>query len=329
MINLMLEKYGLITSRDLKSYKPVTRKQVHGTYRDLEIYSMPPPSSGGVHLVQMLNVLENLKLSYYDHNSADYINVLSEASKYAYADRSKYLGDPDFHNIPVYEITSKKYANEISKKIKTYKSTPSKKIKPGNINFSESNNTTHFSVMDRYGNVVSNTYTLNFAYGSGITVPGTGILLNNEMDDFSAKPGTPNAYGLIGGTYNSIEPEKRMLSSMTPTIILKDNKPYLATGSPGGSRIITTVLQIILNVVDFKMDISDATDSPRFHHQWLPDKLYVEKGLSKETIRGLNSKGHITVKTKKIGSAQSIMKRGKFFFGYSDPRRPGGLALGF
>lgn len=328
IVYFMEAENGLITKNDLKSYEPKTRKPITGSYKGYEIYSMPPPSSGGVHIVQMLNILEQFPLSSFKHNSADYIHIVSEAMKLAYADRSKHLGDPDFAPVPTKELTSKEYAKKLSEKINTKKATPSEKIKPGKI-ISEGPSTTHFSVMDKYGNVVSNTYTLNFSYGSKISVPGTGILLNNEMDDFSAKPGVPNAYGLIGDEFNSIEPEKRMLSSMSPTIVLKDGKPFLATGSPGGSRIINTVLQIILNATTNDMNIAEATHAPRFHHQWLPDKIFIESGITEDTILLLEKKDHKTEISGTIGSAQSIMKIGDYFYGSTDPRRPGGLAEGF
>ncbi len=318
---------GIITKEDLKSYKPVIRKPVSGTYRGYEIYSMPPPSSGGVHLVQILNILEYYNLAEYKQNSPQSIHIMAEAMKLAYADRSKYLGDPDFADIPVEELTSKSYAKSLQNKISKNKAALSTEVKPGNPY--ESHDTTHYSVMDKYGNAVSNTYTLNFPYGTGISVPGTGILLNNEMDDFSAKPGTPNAYGLIGNEYNSIEPEKRMLSSMSPTIVIKDGKPFLVTGSPGGSRIITTVLQILTNTIDYNMDIAGATVSPRFHNQWLPDKLFVEPGITPDTKGKLNNMGHTVEETKSLGSAHSITKIGNYYYGFSDPRRAGSSAAGY
>jgi gamma-glutamyltranspeptidase/glutathione hydrolase len=327
--SFMKQNGGLITSHDLKSYKAVTRNPVQGEYRGYKIYSMPPPSSGGVHLIQMLNILEEFPLSSFGHNTAKTIHILTEAMKYAYADRSKHLGDPDFSPVPVSGLTSKKYAKSIKEKIDLEKSTPSREISPGDPNLQEGNNTTHFSVMDRYGNAVSNTYTLNFSYGSKITVPGTGILLNNEMDDFSAKPGTPNAFGLVGGKFNSIAPEKRMLSSMSPTIVTREGKPFLITGSPGGSRIITTVLQIIINVIDFEMNVSEATNAVRVHHQWLPDELKMEKGLNEDTISILREMGHKVEIGSSIGVAESIMKKGDYLYGASDTRRPGGSTAGY
>ena len=327
--SFMEQNGGLITNHDLKNYKALIRKPVEGEYRGYKIYSMPPPSSGGVVLIEMLNILEQFPLSSLGHNTAKTIHIFAETMKYAYADRSKYLGDPDFSPVPVTWLTSKKYAKFIKEKMDTEKSTPSHEISPGNPNLQEGNNTTHFSVMDRYGNAVSNTYTLNFSYGSKITVPGTGILLNNEMDDFSAKPGTPNAYGLVGGRLNAIAPEKRMLSSMSPTIVMKDGKPFLITGSPGGSRIITTVLQIIANVIDFNMNISEATNAVRVHHQWLPDKLMVERGLNEDTIKILKEMGYKVETGATIGVAQSIIKKGDYMYGASDPRRPGGSTAGY
>ena len=327
--SFMEQSGGLITNHDLKNYKALIRKPVEGEYRGYKIYSMPPPSSGGVVLIEMLNILELFPLSSLGHNTAKTIHIFAEVMKYAYADRSKYLGDPDFSPVPVTWLTSKKYAQSIKEQINMEKSTPSHEISPGNPNLQEGNNTTHFSVMDRYGNAVSNTYTLNFSYGSKITVPGTGILLNNEMDDFSAKPGTPNAYGLVGGRLNAIAPEKRMLSSMSPTIVMKDGKPFLITGSPGGSRIITTVLQIIANVIDFNMNISEATNAVRVHHQWLPDKLMVERGLNEDTIKILKEMGYKVETGATIGVAESIIKKGDYMYGASDPRRPGGSTAGY
>jgi len=324
----MKESGGLITKEDMASYKPVIRKPVSGTYRGYEIYSMPPPSSGGVHLIQILNLLEHYPLNSYGHNTAKSIHIMAEAMKLAYAERSKHLGDPDFSPVPVKELISKSYSGNNKHRIDSEKPTPSKEILPSTFAPSEGNNTTHFSVIDSYGNAVSNTYTLNFSYGSKITVPGTGILLNNEMDDFSSKPGTPNAYGLVGGKLNAIGPNKRMLSSMTPTIVMKEGKPFIVTGSPGGSRIITTVLQIITNVIDFNMNIAQATNAPRIHHQWLPDELRGEEGISDDTINLLEHMGHKVIIGPTMGSTQSIMKLGDYLYGASDPRRSGGLSAG-
>jgi len=320
---------GLITMEDLAVYNPVIREPVHGTYRGYEIYSMPPPSSGGVHLVQMLNLLEAYPLGSWGHNTVKTIHVMAECMKLAYADRSEHLGDSDFVPVPVEGLISKEYAEHLRRKMDLSRATPSTEIKPGNPGAYESRNTTHYSVMDGRGNAVSTTTTLNFSYGTGITAAGTGILLNNEMDDFSAKPGVPNAYGLIGTDFNAVEPGKRMLSSMTPTIVLKNGEVWLVTGSPGGSRIITTTLQIILNVIDHGMDVREATDAVRIHHQWLPDELRVEKGLDEAVIRGLEEKGHKVVVGGSMGVTQTIMYEGGKFYGAADGRISSSTALGY
>ena len=320
---------GLITKEDLAAYKPVIRKPVHGTYRGYDIYSMPPPSSGGVHIIQILNLLEPYPISKLGHNTAETIHLMAESMKLAFADRSKHLGDSDFAAVPLAGLISKKYADELRKKIDDKKATPSKTVLPGEPGKYESNETTHFSVMDKEGNAIANTYTLNFSYGSKLAVAKAGFLLNNEMDDFSAKPGVSNAYGLIGGEFNAVEPEKRMLSSMSPTIMMKDGKAFLLTGSPGGSRIITTTLQLIMNVVDHGMNVAAASSAVRIHHQWLPDEIRIEKGLSQDTIRLLEQKGHKVVVKNAMGSTQSIMYRDGFFLGASDPRRPGASTMGY
>ncbi len=321
---------GLIREQDLLDYHPAWRQPVRGSYRGFQVASMPPPSSGGVHLIQLLNILEGFPLSFLGANSAESLHLMTEAMKLAYADRSEYLGDPDFFRVPVAGLTSKVYAQDLRRQIDRYRARPALEIKAGNPPPAESPDTTHFSVMDRQGNAVANTYTLNFSYGSGIVVNGTGILLNNEMDDFSAKPGVPNSYGLIGGAANAIAPGKRPLSSMTPTILFNsDGQPYLVTGSPGGSRIITTTLQIILNVVDHGMNVAAATVAPRIHHQWLPDVLRVEEGLSADTLNLLTLKGHRISVEDSMGSTQSILKTPAGYFGAADPRRPDALALGY
>ncbi|MBP0021984.1 MAG: gamma-glutamyltransferase [Cyanobacteria bacterium SBLK] len=327
----MANNAGLIAKEDLAAYQPAIRQPVKGTYRGYDIYSMPPPSSGGVHLIQILNLLESYPLRELGHNSAQTIHLMAESMKLAYADRSKYLGDPDFVDVPVSGLISKQYANRLRSQMSSSHATPSTEIAPGNppIFWQESDETTHYSVVDKDGNAVTNTYTLNFSFGTGITVPGTGILLNNEMDDFSAKPGVPNAFGLIGGEFNAIAPEKRMLSSMTPTIVMKDGDVFLVTGSPGGSRIITTTLQIILNAIDHQMNIAEATNAPRIHHQWLPDELRIEKGLSPDTLALLQQKGYKIVTKNAMGSTQSIMKIGHRLAGASDPRKLDALTLGY
>lgn len=320
---------GFITLEDLKNYKPVIREPVRGNYRGYEIVSMPPPSSGGIHVVQILNILENYPIQQLGHNSASTIHRMAEAMKLAYADRSEYLGDPDQVEVPIKGLTSKQYAAELLTQINISAARPASEIKPNNPIPYESNETTHYSVMDKAGNVVSTTYTINFSYGSGIVAAGTGILLNNEMDDFSAKPGVPNAYGLLGGEANAVAPAKRPLSSMTPTIVLKDGEPYLITGSPGGSRIITTVLQIIMNVIDHGMNIAEASVAPRIHHQWLPDEIRVEKGLSADTVALLEAMGHKVAVKSVMGSTQSIIRLPEGLYGYSDPRRRNALTAGY
>ncbi len=321
---------GLITRADLAAYRPVIREPVLGSYRSFDIYSMGPPSSGGVHIVQILNILESHDLRALGHNSAAAVHLMAEAMKRAYADRSTYLGDPDFFSVPVAGLTAKAYAKSLDAAIDLSRASISKDLRPGMPMAFESAETTHFSVVDGAGNAVSNTTTINFTFGSGIVVAGVGFLLNNEMDDFSAKPGIQNAYGLIGYTANAIEPRKRMLSSMSPTIVMKDGKPFLTTGSPGGSRIITTTLQVIINVIDHGMNIQEAVNVARIHHQWVPDEIRVEDGFGVDTIRLLETMGHRVVVKNAMGSAASILidcERG-VVFGAADPRRSG-LALGF
>lgn len=324
----MAKHGGLISMEDMKNYAPVFRAPVHGTYRGYHIYSMSPPSSGGTHVVQILNILEGYPISEYGHNSAQTIHLMAEAMKLAYADRSQYLGDGDFVNVPLKVLTSKKYAASLREKINPTKATASATIAPGKILPYESNETTHFSIVDKFGNAVSNTYTINFSYGSGIVVEGAGFLLNNEMDDFSAKPGVPNAYGLLGGEANKIEPNKRMLSSMSPTIVKKEGKNFLVTGSPGGSRIITTTLQVIMNVIDHGLNIQSSVAASRIHHQWLPDLLRVEEGLSRDTVKILGEMGHTVIKKPAMGAIQSIMVKDGMMYGGADPRRSTGLAAG-
>jgi len=330
IVAAMNQNGGLVTHDDLATYKVVERTPVEGSFLGTQIVSMPPPSSGGVHLIQMLNILEGWDLKSLGHNSADYVHRVTETMKYAYADRSKYLGDPDFFDVPVRALTSKKYAEKIRAKIKLDKATPSTEIGPDPSLLRESHDTTHFSVMDKWGNMVASTYTLNFTYGNGKAVAGAGFLMNNEMDDFSAKPGTPNAFGLLGGEANSIQPGKRPLSSMTPTLVFKDGQPYMAVGSPGGSLIITTVLQVVLNSVAFDMNINAATSVPRFHHQWFPDRILMEPGFSVDTRRLLAKMGQnvdvgaVLERPRVLGSAQSILLTPQgIITGAVDPRRPG------
>lgn len=314
---------------DLAAYQARERDPVRGTYRGHEIVSMPPPSSGGVHIIQMLNMLEPFPLKQYGHNSAAAIHAMAEVMKYAYADRSRYLGDPDFVRVPVKGLTSKKYAHQLQALISPNRAKPGAEIKPGAPLPFESNQTTHFSTVDAEGNAVSNTYTLNFSYGLGMVAPGTGILLNNELDDFAAKPDTPNAYGLLGGEANAPGPHKRPLSSMTPSMMFKDGQLVLVTGTPGGSRIITTVLQIILNIVDHGMNAAEASVAPRVHHQWFPDVIRYEHGISPDTIELLKRKGHKMHVRHPMGSTQTIVRKDGFLFGASDTRQRGGAAAGY
>ncbi|MDG6264154.1 gamma-glutamyltransferase [Glaesserella parasuis] len=325
-----MEKHnGLITLDDMKGYQAVERKPITGEYRGYKIVTMPLPSSGGIHLVQILNMLENYPLNEFGSNSAKTIHHLAETMKLAYADRSEYLGDPDFVKVPAKGLTSKEYAKSLIQGIDEEKARPASDIKPGQPQSYESDQTTHYSVMDKEGNAVAVTYTLNLNFGSGIVAEGTGILLNNEMDDFSAKPGVANAFGLIGGDVNAVEGKKRPLSSMTPTLVLKEDKPWLVTGSLGGARIITTVLQSILNTVDHGMNPAEAIVTPRVHHQWLPDELRIEEGISPDTLKLLEQKGHkINVKAP-MGRIQIIQAREDGFYGYSDPRNPDGRTIGF
>ena len=330
IVSDMKKHGGLIGHQDLKIYDPVIRKPVSGFYRGHQVLSMPPPSSGGVHLIQMLNILEKYDLGSMQHNSARSIHLLSEVMKRAYADRFQYLGDTDFVSVPVAKLISKKYADVLRSEIHLTRATPSKLVFPGKPHqIKESRETTHFTVVDQYGNAVSNTYTLNFSYGMKAVVKGTGILLNNEMDDFTAKANSTNAYALMGGKKNMIAPKKRMLSSMSPTIVLKKGRFFLATGSPGGSRIITTVLQILLNVIDHKMNIAEATYAARVHHQWFPDLLMFEKNLNYDTRELLKKKGHKIKMVPGMGSTQSILRKNGFFWGASDPRKPSSLTAGY
>ncbi len=322
---------GMITTDDMANYKSVVRDPIGGTYRGYDILSMPPPSSGGTHIIEILNTLEGYPIADMGQNTAGTIHVMAEAMKQAYADRATYLGDADFVDVPVKELTNKQYASDIRGQIDMGKARPASEVKASVLTPYESNETTHFSVVDRFGNAVSNTYTINFSYGSGIVATGTGVLMNNEMDDFSAKTGVSNAYGLIGGDANAVAAGKRPLSSMSPTIVMKDGKVFLVTGSPGGSRIITTTLQIIMNVIDHKMNIAEATQAPRIHHQWLPDELRVEEGISADTKAILRAKGHDVVTKRTMGAVQSIMVDPEtgVLLGATDLRRTSGSVEGY
>ncbi|MHB1689006.1 MAG: gamma-glutamyltransferase [Ignavibacteriaceae bacterium] len=330
LIKTIKSSGGYITQADLDKYKPVERKPVTGTYRGYEIVSMPPPSSGGIALVELLNILENYNFRPDDWGGSYYIHSLVEAMKYVYADRTNYLGDEDFYPVPKKGLISKEYAKSIFEKI-TDKATPSNEIKKTDpTKYKESTETTHYSIYDKDGDAVSVTTTLNSAYGCKMVVGGAGFLLNNEMDDFSAKPGVPNQFGLRGSEANSIQPEKRMLSSMTPTIVLKNNKPYIVIGSPGGSTIITVVLQVIMNCIDFHMNIQEAVDAPRIHHQWLPDIIYHEKfAINPDTKEKLIKMGYKLAALSKtfsiIGRAEGIMidNEDNIIYGAADPRGSG------
>ena len=287
---------GIMTVDDLKNYKSVWRDPVKFKYKDLEVISMSLPSSGGILIGQILKSIEDYDIKSFGHNSVEAVQLMVELERRAYADRSHFMGDPDFMNLPVYELIDKNYVNERMKNFSWDKATPSSEVKHGNIIINESDETTHYSIIDKYGNSVSVTTTLNNSYGSKVFVEEGGFFLNNEMDDFSSKPGYPNFYGLIGSEANSIKAGKRMLSSMTPTIVLKNNKPSLIVGTPGGSTIITSVLQTILNVYEFDMDIQDAVNAPRFHHQWLPDVvIFEEGGLDKVKDSILKSKNYFVI----------------------------------
>ena len=331
IVKQMDEMNGWITHDDLKNYLPAEREPVTGSYRGYAIISMGPPSAGGVLLVQVLNILENLKFEPSKWGSSSYIHYLVEALKYAYADRSKHIGDPDFYNVPKDKLISKEYAKKIFEQISD-KAVPSELIAPVEIfSMNESEETTHYSVIDKFGNTVSTTTTINSGYGSKIVVAGAGFLLNNEMDDFSIQPGVPNQFGLTGGEANKVEPNKRMVSSMTPTIILKDGRPYLIVGSPGGSTIMTAVLQVILNVLDFNMNIQRANDAPRIHHQWLPDRIDFEPfGLTEDVKNNLNEGGHNIGVERVLGRMDAILvdQQTGFYFGSTD-KRGYGAAVGY
>ena len=321
IVDEMKDGNGLITLTDLKSYTPVLRKPITGSYKKYNIVSMGPPSSGGILLVQMLNMLENYELDSLELNSTDYIHLLTEIERRAYADRAEHLGDSDYWNVPIGMMTSKSYAVERAQNISMGKATPSSEVFAGDPLSYESPETTHYSVIDKDGTAVSVTTTLNWSFGSGILVNGAGFFLNNEMDDFSAKPGTPNAFGLVGNKANAIIPYKRPLSSMTPTIVLKDNKPFIVIGSPGGSRIITTVLQVILNIVEYDMDIHKAVSVPRVHSQWLPDVIMVESNTISDSVRKeLESRGHKIILKGNIGLANGILINEEGYYGGPDPR---------
>jgi gamma-glutamyltranspeptidase/glutathione hydrolase len=319
------EAGGILTLDDLRSYRAVIRTPVRGSYRGYDVVSMPQPSSGGVVLLESLNILEGFPIRELKQGTAPSLHVMIEAMKRAYADRARYLGDPAFISAPVATLISKDYAARQRDSIDLDRATPWTDALSA-IPPREGSNTTHFSVADSQGNAVSNTYTLNFSYGVGLVAEGTGVLLNNELDDFTAAPGASNAYGLVGFEANLPGPGKRPLSSMSPTIVLKDNKPVLVTGSPGGSRIISTVLQVIVNVLDYEMDVAAAVAAPRLHHQWLPDEVRIERGFADDTLAVLRAKGHNLVEPLGQTSANSIALTANGMLGAPDRRTRGAAA---
>ena len=319
---------GIITLEDLKNYQVLERKTLEGDYKGFHIISAPPPSSGGLGILQMLGMLEGSGYEKGGAGSANAIHYTAEAMRRYYADRSEYVADPDFFKVPVKALLNKQYIAKLRASIDREKATPSSNVRPGDLSRYESAETTHYSVVDAAGNAVAVTYTLNGGYGSGVTVPGIGVLMNNEMDDFSVKPGTPNMFGLIQGEANAIQPGKHPLSSMTPTIVLRDNKLYMVVGTPGGSRIISSVLQVILNVLDFGMNIQDAVNRPRFHHQWMPDKLYMEPGFSPDTEALLRARGHVVERVGTMCEIAAIVVQGGWLEGAADSRVEGN-ALGY
>ncbi|MBI3491234.1 MAG: gamma-glutamyltransferase [Acidobacteria bacterium] len=327
----MAKHGGLISLNDLKSYKAIERTPLQGKYRNYTVITAPPSSSGGIALLEMLGILDGTGYEKGGAGSASAIHYEAEAMRRAYADRNEYVGDPDFVKVPIAGLLDPAYLARLRASIDPERATPSTTVKPGRPAGSESMETTHYSVVDSEGNAVAVTYTLNGGFGNGLTVPGLGFLLNNEMDDFSSKPGSPNMFGLVQGEANAIQPGKRPLSSMTPTIVLKDGKLFMTAGAPGGSRISTAVLQVILNVVDFNMNVQDAIDAPRFHHQWQPDKLSLERGISPDTVALLKARGYDVDDAPGVVLAQvaSIVSDGGWLQGGSDGRSAMGKAAGY
>ncbi len=312
---------GIITHQDLANYKTEWRAPLKGTYRGYTVTTMPPPSAGGIALLQILKMLEPFDLAARGFNKAITVNLMAEAEKLAYADRSKYIGDPQYISIPTDTLLDEAYLRQRFFTLQCCRANPAETIKPGTFSWPESEETTHFSITDQYGNAIAITTTINSPYGSHLFVSGCGFILNNEMDDFSTKPGALNSYNLPGSKANSIAPGKRMVSSMTPTMVEKDGKLYLVAGTPGGSTIITSVLQTIINVIDHKMDMQSAVDAPRFHHQWLPDVLYYEKGaFTKKQLYMLKALGYKTQEREPIGRMDAIMLKDNKFIGGADYR---------
>ncbi|MCY4265493.1 MAG: gamma-glutamyltransferase [Gammaproteobacteria bacterium] len=322
---------GLITMEDLASYTVVEREPVRGTFREFDIAAMPAPSSGGTHVIQMLNILENFSLAEMGPESADALHIMAEAMKFSYADRSRYLGDPDFVEVPTQTLVSKEYAKDIAARISPDRALSFNEVAPGDLTIYESDETTHYSVVDSEGNMVGNTYTLMFSFGSGVVIEGTGILMNNNMGNFTLGADIPDAFGLMGSENNLIRSARRPVSSMSPVLVSQNGQPLLMTGSPGGSKIISANMQMLLNVLEFGMNIADAAVAPRVHHQWRPDVLEIESGISPDTVQLLIDKGHninFSQRSAGMGSLQTVMWQNGKFYGYSDPRRPGAGAVG-
>jgi len=329
LADAMAQHGGLVTLSDLKNYKAVERAPLLGKYRGYDVITSPPPSSGGIGILQMMGMLEGSGYEKSGAGSAAAIHYVAETMRRFYADRSQSLGDPDFVQVPQAGLLDPAYIRQRRATIDPDHATPSARVLPGNpASRHESTETTHYDVVDAEGNAVSVTYTLNGGYGNGITVPGAGFLLNNEMDDFASQPGTPNMFGLVQGEANAIQPGKRPLSSMTPTILARDGNVFMVVGGPGGSRIITAVLQVILNVIDFGMNAQDAVDFPRFHHQWQPDKLYLERGFSPDTVALLKARGHdVDYGAGAVGAiVEAIVNDRGWLQGAADGRRPGKAA---
>ena len=323
----MAKNGGAITAEDLKQYTVSERKTLEGSFRGYKIITAPPPSSGGIGILQMLAVLEKTGYEKAGAGSAQAIHYTAEAMRRYYADRATHLGDPDFWTVPTSKLLSPAYVNKLRASINPDKATNSDDVKAGDLRTMESTETTHYSIVDAEGNCVAVTYTLNGSYGSGVTVPGLGFLLNNEMDDFSVKPGVPNMFGAIGGEANAIAPRKRPLSSMAPSIVLKDGKPFLVVGTPGGTRILTSVMEVIQNVIDFKMNVQDAVNFPRFHHQWRPDKLQLEPQFSPDTVKLLEQRGHKIDIVRNICEIAAIQfEENGWLAGAADPRVEGKAA---
>jgi gamma-glutamyltranspeptidase/glutathione hydrolase len=320
IVNTVQSSGGVITRDDLKNYKPVWREPLIGSYRERRVITMPPPSSGGVAILQMLNILEGFNLGQMEHNSSAYLHLVTEAMKHAFADRAQFLGDPDFVHVPVGKLTTKDYAEWVRRRISPQKTQPTSFYGYYHYN-AEKGGTTHFSVVDRFGNAVSCTQTVNTRFGSKLLAAGTGIVLNNEMDDFAIHGAVGNVYGLIGNEANALQPKKRPLSSMAPTIVLREGRPELVVGAAGGPRIISATLQTILNVLDFHMSVSSAVEAPRIHHQWIPDRLNFEAGISPQTRKGLEERGHTLREQSALGVAQAIARQGAQLSGAADSRK--------